>query len=198
MAINNYISELREMAESYGKDCAAISEEILSIPDFAIWSACEHETGHQYGVGGLAKHTYEVAYLCERNGVMSNTFGNSLVNRRILFLASLFHDVGKLRDYKFTTDAFGITKWERTPHKRHIHHISRSAITWTHAVAATGLCRDIEDDVLHCILSHHGRREWGSPVAPCSREAWILHLSDMLSARCNDCDRVDMVHVNKT
>jgi 23S rRNA maturation-related 3'-5' exoribonuclease YhaM len=38
------------------------------------------------------------------------------------------------------------------------------------------------DSVSHCILSHHGRKEWGSPVEPKTPEAWILHAADMLSA----------------
>jgi len=45
------------------------------------------------------------------------------------------------------------------------------------------------DAVLHCILSHHGRREWGSAVAPSSREAWLVHLADMKSARMDSYDK---------
>ena len=33
----------------------------------------------------------------------------------------------------------------------------------------------------HCILAHHGRREWGAPVVPATREAWCVHLADMSS-----------------
>lgn len=37
--------------------------------------------------------------------------------------------------------------------------------------------------VVHCILAHHGPvREWGSPEAPKTLEALILHQADMLSA----------------
>ena len=37
--------------------------------------------------------------------------------------------------------------------------------------------------------AHHGIRAWGSPVSPNTQLAWLLHLSDNLSARLNDCDR---------
>ena len=53
----------------------------------------------------------------------------------------------------------------------------------------------IEDEVLHCILSHHGQRAWGSPVAPKSIEAWILHLCDGLSARADDYKTLDLFSV---
>jgi 23S rRNA maturation-related 3'-5' exoribonuclease YhaM len=45
------------------------------------------------------------------------------------------------------------------------------------------------DEVTHAILSHHGQREWGSPVRPATKLAWILHTCDMMSARVNDCDK---------
>jgi 3'-5' exoribonuclease len=53
--------------------------------------------------------------------------------------------------------------------------------------------RDIEEEVLHAILSHHGMRQWGSPVAPKSRLAWLLHLADSMSARMADADTLDVV-----
>jgi 3'-5' exoribonuclease len=50
-----------------------------------------------------------------------------------------------------------------------------------------------ENNVLHNILAHHGQRAWGSPVAPATKEAWILHLADNLSARLDDCDKHDIL-----
>ena len=47
---------------------------------------------------------------------------------------------------------------------------------------------DEHDEVLHAILSHHGRREYGSPVSPSTRIAWLLHLCDSISARMFDCN----------
>jgi 23S rRNA maturation-related 3'-5' exoribonuclease YhaM len=44
-------------------------------------------------------------------------------------------------------------------------------------------CIPERDAVIHCMLSHHGRREWGSPVEPVTPEAYILHVADMLSSR---------------
>jgi len=35
----------------------------------------------------------------------------------------------------------------------------------------------------HLLLSHHGRKEWGSPVEPLTAEAFILHAADMMSSR---------------
>jgi 3'-5' exoribonuclease len=96
-------------------------------------------------------------------------------------------------DYEKVGGPWTGEEWVGTNHKRLVHHISRSAIEWSKAVETTNSCRDIEESVLHAILAHHGRREYGSPVAPNSRLAWILHLSDQMSARMNDCDTNDMI-----
>jgi 23S rRNA maturation-related 3'-5' exoribonuclease YhaM len=43
--------------------------------------------------------------------------------------------------------------------------------------------RATRDAVIHCIHAHHGPvKEWGSPEAPRTIEALILHQADMLSA----------------
>lgn len=190
---SNYLKELRFMAKQHGPEIATICEEVFGLPEFDIWSACQHPLGHHYGHNGLAKHTYEVAKLVRENGFIIGGFGHP-VDWNVLFLASVFHDIGKIYDYNFCVTPEKV-EWVGTPHKRLIHHISRSGIIWSKAVDKTSLCKDLHDDVLHCILSHHGKREFGSPVAPFSREAWILHLCDSLSARSDDCSRLDMVVV---
>jgi 23S rRNA maturation-related 3'-5' exoribonuclease YhaM len=50
------------------------------------------------------------------------------------------------------------------------------------------------DNIIHNILSHHGKREYGSPVSPATKEAWILHQADNLSARLDDCDKHDIIN----
>jgi 3'-5' exoribonuclease len=108
------------------------------------------------------------------------------VDRQKLFLAALFHDVGKMWDYE-PIDAYSF-EWRANYHKKAIHHISRSALVWNEAKIKHNF-KDDEDEVLHAILSHHGSKEWGSSVQPTTRLAWILHLCDSLSARMDDCDK---------
>lgn len=38
-------------------------------------------------------------------------------------------------------------------------------------------------NLLHCILSHHGRKEWGAAVEPATPEAGILHAIDFIDSR---------------
>jgi len=189
------IPYLRQMAEA--RELTRISEFVLDLPDFAVWSGSSKAGQHHYGRGGLQYHTHEVVSLCV--GLSGRLGLEQPLDDTVLFLSSLFHDVGKMWDYRPDTMTACMLKqspyetWLSTPHKRDIHHISRSAIHWAKSAAQCGLDDQLTDKVLHCILSHHGTREWGSPVAPHSREAHVLHHMDAISARLNDASTNDYV-----
>lgn len=158
-------------------DCLDVVEELLRFEKFELWetSGCGNPNGHHYGDFGLAIHTEEVIKLCLE---VAETMGG--VDRRKVFLSALFHDVGKSFDYEKVNGV-----WGGNSHRRNIHHISRSC--WEFREAAKGLMdeKDI-DEISHNILSHHGCREWGSPVAPNTPEAIVLHYCDSISARLFD------------
>ena len=153
---------------------------VIYADGFFGWSGSSSPENHHYGDGGLAKHTVEVVRLCEST---VKTLNHNDVDMPALLTAALWHDYGKMWDYEKVEGV-----WRGSPHKRLIHHIPRSAIEWEkYANSEPGDLKDsFIDKVTHCILSHHGRRDWGSPIAPCSKEAWILHLCDNLSARMDD------------
>lgn len=168
----------------------SIADIILSDTRFAIWSGSGQPDKHHYGKGGLARHTLEVVELC----LMNNGYFSDRVPPTKLYLAALFHDSGKMYDYAPTVheNYVDYSEWQPTRHKRIIHHIFRSAQIWIEAARA--LDSLFVDDVLHAILAHHGRREWGSPTSPASSLAWILHCCDMISARLDDVGRFDRQH----
>ena len=185
---SNPITSLRALAAEIGvSDIAAL---VLDDPRFARWSASSQHYQHHYGTGGLVQHTLEVALLALRNRAILWAFHpTKMPTEREVFLAALYHDAGKMEDYTEITPS----NWAGTDHKRIIHHISKSGIMWSRAVDKFPAYRAIEERVLHAILAHHGTRDWGSPIAPKSRLAWLLHLCDCLSARCNDADTLDVV-----
>jgi 3'-5' exoribonuclease len=113
-----------------------------------------------------------------------------VIEEKKLFLAAFFHDVGKMWDYE-PLDA-GYKQWKGTFHKRHIHHITRSALVWQQC-AGNVFDSNFVDEVLHAILSHHGSREFGSPVAPNTKLAWMVCFCDGLSARLDDAGRWDRI-----
>jgi len=187
----NYLSGLKFVAKNIGVE--KIAGVILDDPRFVLWSGSSKSNSHHYGDGGLVRHTIEVYEIAEKTACMFRSpmgydTTNGIPTEKELFLACLYHDVGKMWDYQKVDGV-----WTSAPHKRVVHHVSRSAIEWCRAVDKTGECKDIEESVLHAILAHHGLREWGSPVAPKSKLAWLVHLSDAMSARMDDADKIDFI-----
>ena len=170
-----------------------ISSCVLDDDRFDIWSGSSKPEQHHYSRNGLARHIAEVVDLC----FSTIKVLNMSVDPVEVFLSALYHDAGKLYDYEPVDAEY--KEWVGTSHKRKVHHISRSVIMWNTACQKYGGKYDkYVDDVTHNILSHHGLRAWGSPVMPKTKCAWLLHLSDNLSARVDDCDRMDFVKMDKT
>lgn len=181
-----HLELLKIRAKELGPDVLKVANIVLNDERFPVWSGSGKPHNHHYFDGGLVKHTFEVVSLCFVNRNALNLIN---MDEKELFFSALFHDAGKMFDYQKVDDV-----WGSAPHKRNIHHISRSALIWSHAVKLDDtLNANYHDSVLHAILSHHGLREWGSPVAPKSRVAWLLHLCDGISARMDDYHKHDIV-----
>ncbi len=196
------VDQLRKLSQKIlDYDFQEVAEYVLSNELFPKWTASSHPNVHHYGDGGLATHTLEVTELC----LLNNKYFKKIekgVDDKIIFLAALFHDIGKIRDYELYDVNEGKGEepfdWQYRSgqHKFRIHHISASALMWTEAMMENKMMHEetIYEEVLHAILAHHGRREWGSPVTPQTGVAWLLHLSDNMSARMDDNDKPKADH----
>lgn len=184
--------KLKQLSEYY--KCWYLTQYVLGHHRFPLWSAASKPGTHHYGKGGLAQHTLEVAELCLMNNVYFAKDGRG-VDTVQLFVAAVFHDFGKIDDYepvgRETSDGDFVhdhENWKATDHKYKIHHVNKSAMAFNEVCNIQMVNPEWRDEVVHAILAHHGRPEWGSPVEPQSRLAWILHLSDHMSARMFDCE----------
>ena len=150
--------------------------EILNYEDFWNWTASKGK--HHCFEKGLVIHTLEVTEIALHT---SKIFENC--NDDILITACLWHDLAKIWEYKKRFDDEGKFQfWDKTDYHGKIHHISGSTAEFTAVAMKYDVDRETIQKVQHCIVSHHGRPEWGSPRIPESVEALILHQSDMLSA----------------
>ncbi len=197
ISTDSLVYHLRVKARALGADVEGLTNKVLDTKGFTSWTG-GLPGRHHHGEGGLLRHTFEVVSLCMQSQETFTIWGAPYVAPRSLFLAALYHDYGKLWDYILKDpyipgmgDAMEPAIWQSAPHHRLIHHINRSAIEWTRAVSETGLCKDIEDEVLHAILSHHGTPNMGSPVMPKTRLAWMLHLNDAMSAWMDGADSME-------
>lgn len=174
------IEYLRSLANQFGSSVRRLANEVLDCPAFLACSGSSTPGRHHYGDGGLLTHTAEVVRISQ--AMLAALPGVSYGDDRFLFLAAVFHDWAKTREY--TKNEAG--EWVNTPFRHDIGHVVGSAMMWDLVAREHNFPDDRRLLVTHLILAHHGRREWGSPVEPNHRLAWVLHLADMTSARWCD------------
>jgi 3'-5' exoribonuclease len=95
----------------------------------------------------------------------------------VVTTAIMFHDIGKVYDYTRFHDGH----YEYTEHKELIRHLPRSYATFM-SRTDPAVSEELRTKIGHCILAHHGRMEWGSPVTPLTPEAYVVHCADWISA----------------
>lgn len=128
---------------------------------------------HHAYLGGLLEHTLSVAAVAER------ACGHYRDLNRDLVLAGVFlHDVGKTAELSYQR-SFGYTDPGNL-----LGHIALEA-DWISRAAARipEFPEDLRLQILHIVLSHHGRLEFGSPVLPKTPEALLVHYLDDLDGK---------------
>ena len=165
---------------------AAFHDNVAFAAQFKEAPAASHHH-HNYR-GGLIEHTLEVWKAAES---VSGALGHPFDREMVLCGVSL-HDVGKVKSYRLTA---GVSS--RTEVGELLDHIfvsgSMVSNAWDSAVRpgvpddqATEAARR-KGLLLHVILAHHGKNEWGSPVVPRTPEALLVHYADVLSATFHTC-----------
>ncbi len=129
---------------------------------------------HHAYPGGLLEHTVSCLKLAHR---MADHYPQ--VDRDLLVAGAFFHDLGKIRELTFDRQV------EYSDEGRLIGHLVMTA-QWIHDKARrVGVPRDLEQHVVHLVLSHHGRYDYGSPKLPMTLEAVLTHEIDEIDSRVN-------------
>lgn len=151
--------------------------------DFAIRFRCHPGAVHNHHawIGGLLEHTMEVAWSAE-----DYCLRNNCINRDLLLTVALLHDIGKV--WEIAVDDLGLPVGF-TKQGKLLRHISLGMEQVDQACRELGTDPEISLVLKHCILSHHGQTEWGSPVEPMLLEADVLHYLDNLSAKTDQFSR---------
>ena len=127
---------------------------------------------HSY-MGGLLEHTLSVTEICNFAAPRYK-----YVNRDILIASAMLHDVGKLMELsEFPENNY-------TDDGELLGHLIIGSEMITEAAAKIdGFPKELESLLKHCMISHHGEYEYGSPKLPKTIEAYILHCADNLDAK---------------
>lgn len=132
-------------------------------PDFFVQKGAKGM--HHAYKGGLAEHTINVAKTAMN---IAETYSD--IDLDVVLAGAMLHDIGK--QYELQADGFTISG-------QMLGHISLGMMEfqkWFPAVPH-------KTELLHIIASHHGQLEFGSPVKPSTKEAFIVHMADLIDSR---------------
>ena len=139
----------------------------------ALRTAPAAVSNHHAYLGGLLEHTLSMAQVA---AFVADHYPD--VRRDLLLTGVLFHDIGKVAELRYNRT------FQYSAPGSLLGHLTQGAFM------VRDLVRGLEDfpeeklnHVLHLILSHHGSREFGSPVLPMTPEAFALHFIDNLDAK---------------
>lgn len=172
------LARLREVVDGLGEPhLQRLLRDLLTDETFvaAFAAAPAAKAIHHALLGGLLEHTVSVLGLCR---LLADYY--PALDRDLLLAAAILHDVGKIRELS----------WDRvfdyTDAGRLLGHITLGALLLEERIRAIpGFPEALAQQLLHCILSHHGELEWGSPKRPKTLEALALHYAEDLDGKVN-------------
>ena len=128
---------------------------------------------HHSFIGGLLQHTLSVAQISD---YVAGHY--SIINRDLLVTAAICHDIGKVNELS------SFPENDYTDVGNLVGHIVMGAMMVRgKAAKIEGMSVDTLNKLVHCILAHHGKLEYGSPEKPKIIEALALSFADDMDAK---------------
>ncbi len=128
---------------------------------------------HHGFVGGLLEHTLSVVNMC-----LYFAKSYPMINKDLLITAAMFHDVGKIKELSTFPENDYTDDGQLLGHivigTQMLHDAMKKIPDFPDRLAA---------ELKHCIISHHGELEYGSPKKPAILEAVALNFADNADAK---------------
>lgn len=155
------------------------------VSDQPLWkafmSAPAAKSMHHAYIGGLLEHSLGICRLADR---VCGLYPS--INRSLLMAGTLFHDLGKVREFSFAVPPFDYSDQGRLLG----HMVISLEILQEKLISLAPFPERTAMMIKHLIISHHGRYEFGSPALPMIREAFVLNFLDDLDSKMNYLDRL--------
>lgn len=159
-----------------------LNKTIFSKTNEDIVRSCSaSEKMHHTYTGGLVDHTHQVLNLAI--GIADTMQKDRMIDLEVVYAAAVLHDYGKIFEYYFDCNE---KIWKHTPEWRIAGHIAMGYSNVLHTsfmLSEQVMETERLNNIYHCILAHHGKRDWGSPVEPATIEAKIVFTADDASSK---------------
>jgi 3'-5' exoribonuclease len=138
-----------------------------------VWPAAQ-QIHHAYR-GGFLEHITKMA---EVGRFVARTYG---ADEDLVLAGIVLHDIGKLQELSYEGGAGSYTRDGNL-----VGHIGLGMMMVREAAnGISGFPLELRAQIEHLVASHHGLREYGSPVEPKTIEAFIVASIDDLDAKLN-------------
>lgn len=142
---------------------------------------------HHGFVGGLLQHTLSVVKMCDYYCILY-----PLLKKDLLLAAAICHDIGKVREISLFPEN------DYTDDGQFLGHIVIGVEMVGEKIRQIPEFPGIlASELKHCILSHHGELEFGSPKKPAIMEAVALSYADNTDAKLQTFTEI-MENTNET
>ncbi len=131
------------------------------------------KTNHHAWIGGLLEH---VLHLCELGKDVLKHYPQ--VNADLVYTGLMLHDIGKIYEMNYEK-SFGYTDEGQLVG----HLIQGVEMVYDKVRSIPNFPDKIKTHIVHLILAHHGRLEFGSPKLPMTMEAIMVHYLDDMDSK---------------
>jgi len=128
---------------------------------------------HHACVGGLLEHTWEVLRYCEAAASVHPS-----LDKALLFTGAILHDIGKIEEYEVS---MSIKQSKRGMLAGHIFIGTELILEKISGLPAFPPL--LKDKLIHMVLSHSGKQEYGAGQEPKLPEAAALYYADEMGAK---------------
>ena len=144
---------------------------------FGIGGVSQH---HNYR-GGLAEHTLGVMMLTKN---LAHTY--DIRRKEIAILGAKLHDIGKIHEFYHESPFRYSLRGEMEGHIV----IGVQMVEEAFKKNPQLYTEDFIERIKACIVQHHGKLEYGSPIEPKTEEAFILSIADNIDATMNKIQQI--------
>lgn len=190
------------------KSMMHITQALTNAHQRALWSKDVNEMDNytRFTLDDTMDHVF---YLLKKYKILlselpKGTTEQDVLNESIIFSSIIFHDMGKIHEYSNPGDKrlekfqwlFNIADFSNFNDESSSSidmdevggkggHMLFGILAFLKSAEEVGVKVDFEDlmEIIHIILSHHGKLEWGSNVFMQTLNAVIVHFSDYIDSR---------------
>jgi len=156
-------STLRKILDSF------FSDEVF-VKEFKTSPGAMYK--HHGWIGGLLEHTLNVVNICQKICEIHKD-----IDKDLLLTGAILHDIGKIKEFEI------ISSIKRNKLGNLKGHIILGLELLTEKLKELNIKEEYAIKLVHILLSHHGKLEFGSPVPPIFPEALAVFYADNMDAK---------------